>query len=522
MNTNKFIEFDKIISYFNPLTPYGKIYKENIVFNTAMCPIKRKHEAISHSFNIIKSKKILSDKIRYHLKNIPYIDENKKDFSSSDIFQIKKFLNNSKAIFNLLPAKEKRFFKANFEMDKLLDYLSMDSNKDDFYISDLYDDTLKKIRRDIENLDLVLKKEKEDFLSFINKETDLDFSKRDFLLVSYSLKNINNSNLLYVEPYDNSFYMAKPRWPEKVLNLMAEREKLIAFEKEKEAEIIKKISTLINSDLKFIREYIKIIEEIDIAFASALMAMELNLSKPALGTDKIICKNAFFIPIKIELAEMKLPYTKLSFVFDKRLNIVAGSNMGGKTVLLKTIAQLQYLSQCGFFVPAERYSAPLFESIQVNVNDEFTVGLSSFASEIKGIIDILKSIKGPTLIFTDEFARTTNIREAQALFSAIIDEFSKRKEIYFFSATHFHDIDFTQESDFLSMKGFNIEKYNAIKDLKKSDNITDRIKIINKCMDYTLIRNKKQKKFYDAINIARILGLDDNILIKAQKYMEEK
>jgi len=521
MNINNFIHKDKILSFFNPLTPYGKIYKENLDYFKDLKIIERKLKSLEIALKFIKTQKIKSDKIKYHLKNIPYIDFNKENLDIADIFLYKKFLNNYFYICQTFTKKENDFFNTKWKTQELLNYLSLDSKSDDFYISDSYDENLKKIRFDISQISKEIDSKKNTFIKEIKNKTGLDFSIKDFLLID-SKSKVENSEFLFYEPYDLNYYLVKPKLPSPILELISKKELFIKEEKVLENKIKQQIIKKIKENREDIIYYTNAILEIDIAFASATMAIELNLNKPQISGEKIICNDGYFLPLKIELDKINIKYTPLTFNFNKRINIITGSNMGGKTIVLKTIAQLQFMAQCGFYVPAKEYNSPLFNNIVLNGYIEETTGLSSFAMEIMDLIDIISSKKGKTLIFMDEFAKTTNVTEAQIIFSAIIEKFSKDADYYLLAATHFSGIKAQKESDFLAMKGFNEEKFEKNKGYITSKKLIDKLKIINKCMDYELIRTGKQKKFYDAINIAKILGLDKEILENILHYLEVK
>ena len=137
--------------------------------------------------------------------------------------------------------------------------------------------------------------------------------------------------------------------------------------------------------------------------------------------------------------------------------------MGGKTVVLKTTAFFQILAQMGFFVPAEYYQTQVFKKIYFagNISGEDTDGLSGFGLEMRAFIDS-SDLSEKSLIFMDEFAKTTNSNEATSLLSAIIKTFSENPNAFMFISTHFSDLPENKNAASLKMKGFDnaaFEKY---------------------------------------------------------------
>lgn len=520
MKVEKFCEFGVIKNFFNPLTPYGKDFKENLVPLTDKDKILRRLESIELILRFRKEKKSSYDKIRYHLKNIPYLSF-KTPSDIADIFIIKKFINNYYQIYLTLNSFLRNFFGFNWELDRLLSKLNPDGFSDNFYISEKYDQRLTKLREELGTILSNITKIKEAFKKevfekfFINLEGDF---------VVYELNKLQKDieDYFLVDFYDSKRVLLKPKYGSQYINLLKERENVISKIRTIENEIIADIINDVKKDIQIILSYIKPIIDIDVAIASAELAYIFNLKKPILNSSKITIKNGVFIPLKRILDEIKVPYTPLNFSFDKRINVIQGSNMGGKTVVLKTITLLQYMTQCGLYVAADEFKTIVFDKISIAISDEEIKGLSSFAYEIYSMSEEIKKIKDEKiLIIADEFAKTTNFNEAVSLINAIIDYFSAKTNVYFFFSTHFSGIKGNNEVAFLRMKGFNREKYMKFSSAEKKD-INEKIKFINKFMDYELIKIKDSNNLsFDAIEIARIIGINEDIYLTAKKYMEE-
>ena len=98
--------------------------------------------------------------------------------------------------------------------------------------------------------------------------------------------------------------------------------------------------------------------------------------------------------------------------------------MGGKTVVLKTVALCQFLCQFGFGVPALQAHVALKDEIHFCIGDHQSVaeGLSSFAAEIRQTDDVIRAARkgGRLLVLLDEPARTTNPVEGTALVRGLL------------------------------------------------------------------------------------------------------
>jgi DNA mismatch repair ATPase MutS len=96
--------------------------------------------------------------------------------------------------------------------------------------------------------------------------------------------------------------------------------------------------------------------------------------------------------------------------------------MGGKTVLFKTLAFLQLLTQSGFRIPATEFHTRVYSAIHIlgTSPNNGIEGLSSFGQEIHQLTTAFESQES-RLIFVDELAKTTNATEAKAILVAALN-----------------------------------------------------------------------------------------------------
>jgi DNA mismatch repair ATPase MutS len=180
---------------------------------------------------------------------------------------------------------------------------------------------------------------------------------------------------------------------------------------------------------------------------------------------------------------------------------------------------LQTLAQLGFFVPAQKYRAPFFEKIEVIYDLEKNKGLSSFGNEVYRLKNIFQTWKSPTLLLVDEFARTTNIQEAAAFLSALIQTTFLHGNYGFFS-THFLSLRCDEEKvHFFRMKGLKQELWEKHK--KSFLSLEESLQEIHHFMDYSVVKEKTLQSAYDATKVAYLLGLNPEFLKLVEQYMEE-
>lgn len=121
--------------------------------------------------------------------------------------------------------------------------------------------------------------------------------------------------------------------------------------------------------------------------------------------------------------------------------LITGSNTGGKTVSLKTVALLVTMAQSGLHIPAAPGAKmPIFEDVLIDIGDEQSLeqSLSTFGAHIermKYILHRLHHLGRGCLVLLDELGSGTDPDEGGAIGQAVIDEL-RRKNCMSMITTH--------------------------------------------------------------------------------------
>ncbi|CEH34020.1 lysine 5,6-aminomutase reactivase ATPase KamC [Romboutsia lituseburensis] len=306
--------------------------------------------------------------------------------------------------------------------------------------------------------------------------------------------------------------------------LKKKRLEIVIQEDQEVLKIRKALTEELYNYLIDIKENIKNIGKLDLLIAKADLAIKYNAIKPSINEEnKIYFKELINPNLQKLLDSQGKQYIPISIEIDKKITIISGANMGGKSVSMKTIALNLYLFQCGFFVFAKEADLCILDFIYLVSDDmqDINKGLSTFGAEIIKLKEITKLIKiRDGFIALDEFARGTNPVEGRLLLKSICEYFKQYNSISLIS-THLDDIDISDVDYYqvIGLKNVNFEGLKRQIDLKIGrDKSSNGVKILQEYMDYRMEKVSKETKVpKDAINICKLLGLDNEIINIANK-----
>lgn len=279
-----------------------------------------------------------------------------------------------------------------------------------------------------------------------------------------------------------------------------QQDELLVEAAEIEETVRRDLTRQLHSHVDDIERALVALATVDINLARARQVIDEGLCLASISTSGNSRFSGMFHPqVKDALSRRGKSFQPVDMWYGMQPTLITGANMGGKTVVLKTLTLCQLLFQFGFGVPASSATIAIKDDVYFCIGDEQSIerGLSSFAAEMKNIDAVIKASRENRRILAliDEPARTTNPTEGTALVQSLLKVLATR-HMSLVMTTHY-DIE-PGTAHCLRVKGFD-----------------------NGSMNYSLVEVEGGDVPHEALTIAQSLGIDPEWLTLAREELEK-
>ena len=127
---------------------------------------------------------------------------------------------------------------------------------------------------------------------------------------------------------------------------------------------------------------------------------------------------------------------------DRRLLLITGPNMGGKSTFMRQVALITLLAYMGSYVPAESATIGPIDRIftRIGASDDLAGGRSTFMVEMTESAAILNGATEHSLVLMDEVGRGTSTFDGLALAWAIARHLIETSRSFTLFATHYFEL----------------------------------------------------------------------------------
>lgn len=226
--------------------------------------------------------------------------------------------------------------------------------------------------------------------------------------------------------------------PDSIRKLADEQVMLEAEEQSEMYQLLAYLTGLIYSKMEAVHSSRECIVELEVIIARGKFSRLINGRQVTLNKSEYI----HFENVRSPLLDNPVP---LSLTLDGRESrglVITGSNAGGKTVVLKTVALITYMAMAGLLIPCdEGTEIAIFEHIFVEIGDNQSIerSLSTFSSHMQALAKIGQQLKRHSLVLLDEIGSGTEPREGSALAISTMNDFY-RKAAMIMVTTHYGEV----------------------------------------------------------------------------------
>ena len=287
--------------------------------------------------------------------------------------------------------------------------------------------------------------------------------------------------------------------------ILGAEDKLYALE----YELFSNVRDKVGQEVIRIQRTAKAIAGLDVFASLALVAERNHYVRPKVNEGGIIDIKGGRHPVVEQMIDNDMFIANDTYLDNtkKRISIITGPNMAGKSTYMRQTALIVLMAQIGSFVPADKAVVGIVDRIftRVGASDDLASGQSTFMVEMTEVANILRNATAKSLLILDEIGRGTSTFDGLAIAWAVIEHISNTKlcgaKTLF--ATHYHEL--TELEGKLS----GVTNY-CIAVKEKGDDIVFLRKIVKGGAD----------KSY-GIQVAKLAGVPDSVINRAKELVEE-
>ena len=326
-----------------------------------------------------------------------------------------------------------------------------------------------------------------------------------YLEVTNSYKDLVPDTYMRKQTLANAERYITPELKELEDTILGAEDKLTALEYALFCELREAIA----GQVLRIQKTAKAIAGIDVFTSLAFVAERNNYVRPKMNEKGLIDIKGGRDPVVEKMIEndMFIPNDTYLDNGSRRISVITGPNMAGKSTYMRQAALIVLMAQVGSFVPAASAKIGIADRIftRVGASDDLASGQSTFMVEMTEVANILRNATGNSLLILDEIGRGTSTFDGLSIAWAVIEYISNPKVLgaKTLFATHYHELT-ELEGSLAGVNNYCI----AVKE--KGDDIVFLRKIVKGGAD----------KSY-GIQVAKLAGVPDPVISRAKELVEE-
>lgn len=228
--------------------------------------------------------------------------------------------------------------------------------------------------------------------------------------------------------------------------VLKEKEDLILGAEEKiihlEYELFVEIREQIKKYIPLLQKISKIISEVDVLQAFALVTEKYHYTRPILTDDRNIEIIHSRHPVVEKVIKTEYVSNDIKMDRDTSILLITGPNMAGKSTYMRQLGIIVIMAQIGCFIPCEKGVLPIFDKIftRIGASDDLVSGESTFMVEMLEASNAIRNATQNSLILFDELGRGTATFDGMSLAQSILEYIHNHIGCKTLFSTHYHEL----------------------------------------------------------------------------------
>ncbi|MEM9383669.1 MAG: DNA mismatch repair protein MutS [Pseudomonadota bacterium] len=220
--------------------------------------------------------------------------------------------------------------------------------------------------------------------------------------------------------------------------VLSARDKSLALEKQLYEELLAELGNVVAP----LQAFAEALAALDVYANLAERAEALGLVRPTLSDEPVLAIEDGRHPVVEQTLDAPFIGNDLRLDPQRRLLVITGPNMGGKSTYMRQTALILVLAHAGSFIPARAATVGPVDRIftRIGASDDLAGGNSTFMVEMNETANILNNATQRSVVLMDEVGRGTSTFDGLSLAWAAARYIARQVGAFTLFATHYFEL----------------------------------------------------------------------------------